>query len=458
MKKTLNEKSYIDEHCLRKTVFLNCLISVCPECGESTEYRWTECEIGRRIIVSGQVCKRCNVLYVNKIDSNKSKKNSTVHYSLRQIDNWRYTKRIVSVNVLATNCKYCEGLLIRDFTLIPNRNSNRLGYEVVGLKCPKCDVLFVTDKVGVRRILIDNTKAKGFTLDGEQLEDYSRKKKEVKKTQRIQSIFSNLPDAIAIVGIRTESDEFRVIKIRNTEPEAYTDYSDNTDVPLKSEIAREILTAACHSSREGKGRLNGTSFAVTECYFKDESNRTSMSSFVAKSINIRLGASGGYYSTRMKNKEEIIALLLYSPYTKRYECINATFDTVCEDSYIDYKAFRDFVYKYGKPDIPINFKNYGGRGFALSFDDFNKESILKLAGYSVSQKDSLSDSKRREILKDLVDLEILTVSDIVRHIDFCMSVHSGDMYCEAQCKWESDKEYISNYKANPQRFLIADCN
>ena len=56
---------------------------------------------------------------------------------------------------------------------------------------------------------------------------------------------------------------------------------------------------------------------------------------------------------------------------------------------------------------------------------------------------------------ELVDLGIASVSDIVRHLNNCIRLHSTNKDRFAREKWNEDIEFISDYKADPERFLIA---
>ena len=55
----------------------------------------------------------------------------------------------------------------------------------------------------------------------------------------------------------------------------------------------------------------------------------------------------------------------------------------------------------------------------------------------------------------MVDLEILTVHQIVKLLSFFISSHPHNKDDFARMKWMMDKSFIENYKANPTRFLIA---
>ena len=77
-----------------------------------------------------------------------------------------------------------------------------------------------------------------------------------------------------------------------------------------------------------------------------------------------------------------------------------------------------------------------------------QESVLKQYGYSVSQQEGLSSARRKKILALLVDNEVLTRSEIISYLDFFINQRKDlDKYGRAIDKWESDREFISEYKA-----------
>lgn len=80
---------------------------------------------------------------------------------------------------------------------------------------------------------------------------------------------------------------------------------------------------------------------------------------------------------------------------------------------------------------------------------------MRIYGYTVNRTDDLDLQKRQELLAEIVDAEILSVSSVISYLDFFISSHSSDIYALAIFKWEEDKEFIESYKVNPKRFLIA---
>ena len=77
-----------------------------------------------------------------------------------------------------------------------------------------------------------------------------------------------------------------------------------------------------------------------------------------------------------------------------------------------------------------------------------QESILMQYGYSVSQEEGLTSARRRKILALLIDNKILTRSDIISYLDFFVNQRKYQHKFEKAIeKWESDREFISEYRA-----------
>lgn len=75
-----------------------------------------------------------------------------------------------------------------------------------------------------------------------------------------------------------------------------------------------------------------------------------------------------------------------------------------------------------------------------------QESVLMQFGYSVSQTEGLSETRRQKILSVLVDNNILSKSEIISYLDFFISQRQNDKYAIAVSKWTNDRNYIREYK------------
>lgn len=76
-----------------------------------------------------------------------------------------------------------------------------------------------------------------------------------------------------------------------------------------------------------------------------------------------------------------------------------------------------------------------------------QESILMQYGYNASQTEGLSATRRQKILAVLIDNRILSKSEIISYLDFFINQRSSMSNMEiAISKWETDREFVENYK------------
>ena len=74
-----------------------------------------------------------------------------------------------------------------------------------------------------------------------------------------------------------------------------------------------------------------------------------------------------------------------------------------------------------------------------------EESLLKQYGYNVSEQEGLSERQRRKVLANLIDNHILSKTEVISHLDFCISMHQNEKFVRSVSKWESDREFVENY-------------
>ncbi|MDO5151663.1 MAG: hypothetical protein Q4D76_20125 [Oscillospiraceae bacterium] len=215
-------------------------------------------------------------------------------------------------------------------------------------------------------------------------------------------------------------------------------------IDYKGNEARQLLTDIFKRDKKDVVYSNNTYHVY---YMK---TKDSYADIVPDGIVIQ---SGGGYHRSIKNKQyELIHVLMYSPYTQKYELICATYDKMEYICFIDISIFRSFISKYGNPGIEIYPPTYNtGRS-----DFLNEESLLHIFGYNVNQKDNLSDNTRCSILAEIIDLELMQPQTIVRLLIGCSNRMRGKGHYKACAKYDHDIQYVKEYKVNPQRFLIAD--
>ena len=75
-----------------------------------------------------------------------------------------------------------------------------------------------------------------------------------------------------------------------------------------------------------------------------------------------------------------------------------------------------------------------------------QESILMQFGYTVSQEESLSASRRQKILAVMIDNKVLSKSEIISYLDFFINQRQYQSKFElAVSKWEMDRDFVQEY-------------
>ena len=76
-----------------------------------------------------------------------------------------------------------------------------------------------------------------------------------------------------------------------------------------------------------------------------------------------------------------------------------------------------------------------------------QESILMQFGYTVSQEESLSASRRQKILAVMIDNKVLSKSEIISYLDFFINQRQYQSKFElAVSKWEMDRDFVQEYR------------
>ena len=75
-------------------------------------------------------------------------------------------------------------------------------------------------------------------------------------------------------------------------------------------------------------------------------------------------------------------------------------------------------------------------------------------GYNVNAQIDLSKMQRWGLLEIIVDENILTVSEILSHLQWLIKRSTNNPnYKEARFKWEMDYNHISNYKSSSKTVI-----
>ena len=116
----------------------------------------------------------------------KEERSNTKYRIIKQASSiFRTPKAIVSMDQSLTICPHCAAKLEQYHTLIPVGDG--MEADIPGVWCRRCDKLYVDDGASVRKILTDNPLTKGFTLDDEELWDYTNEKRKRANRSSTQS-------------------------------------------------------------------------------------------------------------------------------------------------------------------------------------------------------------------------------------------------------------------------------
>lgn len=355
---------------------------------------------------------------------------------------WKTHKNLVTKDKPMLTCPVCHNKTTYDYSSIPLNNSNSL--IVPGTYCKNCDVLYVIERESLYNYLKDNKYAKRFKLNGRCYDNYS----EVAYNQKLRDMSKKINSFVICISIllKDKREDYFIVNKKEYENQK------RNICHYSSPEARELLTALIRKERNKKGILYGDEYKI-KCVFP-ETNVCDI--FAPKVINIKRG--GGYYSACMRERNsELIDLLIYSPISDCYEIMKSTYNKSEDYCYTDITIFRKFLNAHGNPyygHLKDNIFFIGKEDHYFNFSDWDMESMLHMWGYNVNSNDNLSAEQRHVLLSELVDLEIMTVEKKIFMLQLFISVHTRDIF--AIRKWKSDIDFISKYKVNPKRFLIAN--
>lgn len=240
--------------------------------------------------------------------------------------------------------------------------------------------------------------------------------------------------------------------------ETYIIAEDKREVGLDSKTllysslkARELMTAAFREERNSKGMLHERPYHIYDVIFRTETDHLS---HLLLPYELGIQKDGGFASSVKDANDEIVDLLIFSPFTNRYELLTATVKKQEACCYTDISNYRDFVHSFGNPGLLLFFDSSTHTGKSTFFNNLNPESVLRGYGYTVSGADNYPAEYRQELLAEIVDLSILPVYKIVQYLEFFIQSHSAPIHSMARSKWREDLEFIKQYNINPSRFLI----
>nr|DAZ45327.1 MAG TPA: hypothetical protein [Caudoviricetes sp.] len=165
----------------------------------------------------------------------------------------------------------------------------------------------------------------------------------------------------------------------------------------------------------------------------------------SNSVEVKIVKNGGYYNP---NKNFVIVDgLVFCEKSQRLEILRMSYDKENNLYFVDQKSYDNFKREHGIPIV--RYVGSSRNGYCV----LREHSLLNLLGYNVGEKDDLSETQRHVLLGKLVDLGFITVHSIVSLLESLIK-RNGVNKPNARMKWQSDLEFIRNYKANPETFAF----
>ena len=369
--------------------------------------------------------------------SNNNEKKYTPFTSFKQVPlkDMNVVSKIHIRSFRFQTCPVCGIRLYKSFAAIPISHTTGIAYSFVS-----CGYhFFAWPSKKLDRILEANKYTRKISTDRcFYFPEASQLKESLEKSTIKPLVFLLANDSTSRSEIVVISNQYREISARcHLMP--YTDKN-----------ARQLLTDVFYNKSKDNILYNGENYNIYELKEFEETSLFNMDyNYIANDVTIKTG--GGFSSHIKNNYCEIVDVLLYSPRTKRYEPIHATYDKREGDCFIDITLFRNFINEFGNPGIKV----YPGISFGGSFSDrdLNDESLLHAYGYNVNSNDNLSDAERQSIIAEIIDLELMSQRKIVDLLMWLVKTRKNVRF-ETKNKWQRDIVFTQNYKANPSRFLI----
>ena len=121
----------------------------------------------------------------------------------------------------------------------------------------------------------------------------------------------------------------------------------------------------------------------------------------------------------------------------------------CKQFFISYSEYLHYRAMYGILIAKIVMISNGE--YSNDIDYLASESPLKLCGYSVSQAEGVSTQSRQELLRNLIQSDIIKKTEVIRYLSWFIQMNGQKFGNElAREKWESDLDYVRNLNMSKQ--------
>lgn len=143
--------------------------------------------------------------------------------------------------------------------------------------------------------------------------------------------------------------------------------------------------------------------------------------------------------------------------SKNGKCIylNVNYCKDCKQFFISYSEYLHYRAMYGILIAKIIMITNGE--YTHDTDYLASESPLKLCGYSVSQSEGLTAQTRQDLLRELIQLDIIKKPEVIRYLSWFIQMNGQKFGNEiARSKWEADLDYVRGLGISKQEtHLIA---
>lgn len=129
--------------------------------------------------------------------------------------------------------------------------------------------------------------------------------------------------------------------------------------------------------------------------------------------------------------------------------LNVNYCKDCHQFFISHSEYLVYRSRYGILIAKIVMLTNGE--YSNEIDYLAAESPLKLCGYSVSQADGLSTQTRQELLRCLIQSNIINKTEVIRYLSWFIQMNGQKFGNEiAKSKWESDLDFVRDLDISKQ--------
>ena len=338
-------------------------------------------------------------------------------------------KRKVFLTAFKLNRCVCCGSSVDKFRMRLEKGAQRW---IDAQHCWKCNAFYLLGYQGNVDLMRSNFESIDATVLLRHVREYNRYvalRHEIDvKTMAFSFLLINRTDAMIytiITDHRLRNPGSRVIHYRELE-------------------ARQIMTAYFYG--DASFSMNGSDYTVQMFENKYGDQQSLRVLFPDDEICVGEGNNGGYYTP---DGSKTIIALLYCANTQCLEAANVTYDEEEGVYLMDSTVYRSLVEQHGFPICEYVSRNRNG------YSELNEESKLHILGYNVGESEGMSDVQRQSLLAQLVELGFLKTYEIVSHLDFLIRLNGGRSQKSIQ-RWKADKEFITNYRIDQDRFALFD--